>query len=125
MGTTYTLPASSPAPDALLTISKAKVTGHASVAAVRGKKRYIYEMDVTVNWKFQHGDVDAAGTMRFPDIDGTCALGEGYDVSDFTVTEAGDPNVRPVLTNFCHQQGLREALHESVDNWVRKFKETY
>ena len=56
--------------------------GHASVAAVRGKKRYLYEFDLTVHWtlvttRAASGAV-AAGTMRFPDIDGTCALGEGY-----------------------------------------------
>ena len=63
--------------------------------------------------------------MRFPDMDGTCALGEGYDVSNFTVTQADDPNLRPVLETFCHRQGLREAIHVTVDDWVRNFKETY
>jgi len=123
---TYTLPASSPAPHAVLTVENCKITsGHASVAAVRGKKRYIYEMDVTVDWRFVHDAVEATGSMRFPDIDGTCALGEGYDVSNFTVKEADDPNVRPLLTSFCHQQGLRTALHQCIDDWVRLFKETY
>lgn len=128
---TYTLPDSSPAPGAILTVESATVNGHASAATVRGKKRYIYELDATVHWKFQHHTpldsqpVVATGTMHFPDIDGTCAVGEAYDVSNFTVTNADDVNVRPLLTQFCHQQGLRVALHESIDAWVRLFKETY
>ena len=130
MSASYTLPASAPTPDAVLSVTKVDVAaGHASVAAVRGKKRYLYEFDLTVHWtlvttRAASGAV-AAGTMRFPDIDGTCALGEGYDVSNFTVTQADDPNLRPVLETFCHRQGLREAIHVTVDDWVRNFKETY
>lgn len=124
---TYTLPPSSPAPGAVLSVDKVVVAaGHASVAAVRGKKRYLYEYDVTVYWTFDHNSAaSASGTMRFADIDGTCGLGEGYDVSDYTVTDADDSALRPILTNFCHQQGLRLALHDSIDSWVRLFKETY
>ena len=124
--TTYTLPASSPAPNAVLTVTKVNVaSGHASVAAARGKKRYIYELDVTVHWKFVHGEVTAVGALHFPDIDGTCPLGDGYEVSNFSVVEADDPSLRPVLEQFCHQQGLRDAIHLTVDNWVRNFKMTY
>ena len=124
---TFTLPDSSPAPGAVVSVEKCKVTGHASVAAVRGKKRYIYELDLTVDWRYRHnnGVDEATGSMRFPDIDGTCPLGEGYEVSEFTVKEMDDPTVRPLLNDFCHQHGLRDVLNESIDNWVRLFKETY
>jgi len=123
--TTYTLPESSPAPGAVVTTTKARVDGHASVATVRGKKRYIYELSVTVDWKFEHEEVDANGSLVFPDIDGTCALGEGYDATDFHVSHADTQSVRPLLDAFVHKQGWREAIHKCIDDWVQLYQDTY
>jgi tetratricopeptide (TPR) repeat protein len=127
MKLTYTLPSSSPAPNGVLSISKVDLQkgSHASVAAVRGKKRYIYELDITIHWNFLHDTLSAAGTMRFPDVDGTCALGDGYDATEFTVVQIDDPTLQPVLTQFCYRQGLRLQIHEAIDNWVRQFKDAY
>ena len=123
----YSLPSSSPAPNAVLSIPKVVLqnSSHASVAAVRGKKRYIYELDITIHWNFVHDTLSASGTMRFPDVDGTCTLGDGYDATDFTVVQIDDPTLQPVLTQFCYRQGLRLLIHEAIDNWVRHFKDTY
>jgi tetratricopeptide (TPR) repeat protein len=127
MKLTYTLPPSSPAPNAVVSISKVVLqkSSHASVAAVRGKKRYIYELDITVHWNFVHDTLSASGTMRFPDVDGTCTLGDGYDATEYTVVQIDDPTLQPVLTQFCYQQGMRLQIHEAIDNWVRQFKDTY
>lgn len=123
----YTLPSSSPAPNAVVSVSNVVLqkSSHASVAAVRGKKRYIYELDITIHWSFVHDTLSAAGTMRFPDVDGTCALGDGYDATEYTVVQIDDPTLQPVLTQFCYQQGLRLQIHDAIDNWVRQFKDTY
>jgi tetratricopeptide (TPR) repeat protein len=124
---TYTLPSSSPAPNAVLSISKVVLdkSSHASVATVRGKKRYLYELDITIHWNFIHEALSASGTIRFPDIDGTCTLGDGYDATEYTVIQIDDPTLQPVLKQFCYQQGLRLLIHETIDNWVRLFKDTY
>jgi tetratricopeptide (TPR) repeat protein len=124
---TYTLPASSPAPDAVASISKVVVqpSSHASFATVRGKKRYIYELDMTIHWNFIHNELSASGTMRFPDIDGTCTLCDGYDATEYTVVQIDDSTMQPVLSQFCYQQGLRLRIHDAIDDWVRLFKDTY
>jgi tetratricopeptide (TPR) repeat protein len=120
---TFEFPASSPAPGARLDVDRVTVTsGHASAAAVRGKKRYLYEFDVTVHWKFSHDNVSATGTMRFPDVDGTDST---YDVAEFKVTDSNDATIAPLLTQFCQHQGLRLVLQEQMDAWVRLFRETY
>jgi tetratricopeptide (TPR) repeat protein len=125
LATTYTLPESSPAPGALVLVTEAKVTGNASCAAVRGKKRYIYELCVTLDWSFSHGDHQADGSIVLPDVDGTCVLGDGYEEANWKVDRADDPSMRPLLETFVHKQGWREAIHETIDDWVRHFKDTY
>lgn len=127
LSTTYTLPASAPAPHALVAVSAATVQGSASVAAVRGKKRYLYELSVVVDWTFQDAEqsVEARGSLRFPDVDGTVALGEGYEADQWKIDHTDEPNLRPVLEQFVHQQGLRQVLHETIDAWVTLFRETY
>jgi tetratricopeptide (TPR) repeat protein len=121
---TYQLPASSPAPSATVTVTSAVVTGHASVATVRGKKRFLYEFSVVVDWKLTEHSV-ATGSLTFPDVDGTCQTGEPYDCTDFVVRHMDDPTIRPVLDAFVYRAGLRDTLHESIDAWVGLFKETY
>jgi len=125
LAVTYTLPMSSPAPAAMVRVTKATATGHASVAVARGKKRYIYEWLVKLDWEFQHGDKTAKGHIAFPDVDGTCMVGEPYEAHDFAVTEADDEHLRPILEAFVHKQGLRDELHKAIDEWVGLFKELY
>ena len=123
----YTFPDSSPAPQATVQTRKATVTGHASVATVRGKKRFIYEFIVKLEWEFfdaQHGH-DAHGILNFPDFDGTCSIGEGYEASNFEIKHSDTANSRQLLETFVHKQGWRIAIHDCMDNWVRIFKETF
>ena len=126
LDTTYILPPTSPAPDALVVITKvSKLDGHASFAVVRGKKRYIYEYAVEVEWEWKHQDQTATGSMTFPDVDGTCELGEGYDMTGFQVKDASSSGLMPLLDRFVKNGGLRESLHNAIDDWVRVFRETY
>lgn len=125
--TTYTFPDSSPAPGATARISAVKkVDGHASFATVRSKKKYIYEFALQLEWALDlSNETDAAqGKIQFPDIDGTIELGEGYD-STFEITAVEDQSLRPVLDRFVKNQGLRESLHQAIDDWVRAFREKY
>ena len=70
-------------------------------------------------------ETDAAkGKINFPDVDGTCELGEGYE-STFEITSIEDQSLRPVLDRFVKHQGLRENLHQTIDDWVRAFRENF
>lgn len=122
----YTLPSSSPAPGAVVQLTKIPTCdGHASFAMVRGKKRYIYEFCLTLEWQFTVEDDVASGQMSFPDFDGTCELGEGYDMVQWEVKESTSATLTPLLDRFVKNGGLRDAIHESLDDWVRLFRETY
>eukprot|EP00547_Thalassionema_nitzschioides_P001048 CAMPEP_0194210246 /NCGR_PEP_ID=MMETSP0156-20130528/8115_1 /TAXON_ID=33649 /ORGANISM="Thalassionema nitzschioides, Strain L26-B" /LENGTH=421 /DNA_ID=CAMNT_0038937571 /DNA_START=115 /DNA_END=1380 /DNA_ORIENTATION=- len=128
VGKFFTLDDSSPAPGATATITKlSKCDGHASFASVRGKKRYIYEFALKIEWKFETNTAedDARGSMTFPDFDGTCLVGEGYDLGSYEVTSCTDSNLVPLLDRFVRNSGLRDIIHDSLDDWVRLFKETY
>ena len=123
-GTFYLFPAL--APGAVAKVAKATVEGTASYASVRGKKRYIYEFKVILNWEVTDlpDKATCQGTMTFPDVDGTCELGSGYDMVNFTVKE-GVSGAMPLLEQFVKHGGLRDSVHTSIDNWVQLFKDTY
>jgi len=103
-------------------------TAHASYATVRGKKRYIYEFSIGLNWELTlPGDDDkASGTMTFPDVDGTCEPGEGYDLVEFTVNrEKSTASTQPIVQKFVQHGGLRNTIHDAIDSWVCVFRDTY
>jgi activator of HSP90 ATPase len=126
--TSYTLPPSSPAPGAVVTVEKvSKLEGHASVAVVRGKMRFIYEYSCKLDWQLvEDGDgLNCKGNLAIPDIDGTVAIGEGYDIHDFSIESVSNNSVKPVVDRFVHRGGFQEALNEKIDDWVRLFKKEY
>jgi tetratricopeptide (TPR) repeat protein len=128
--TTFTLPATSPAPNALVTVQKVKsLDGHASVAVVRGKTRFIYEYSCRLEWQLQQssdGDsLKCKGSLAIPDIDGTIAPGEGYEIHEFVVDSVSDNAVKPMIDRFVHRGGFHEALNESIDDWVRLFRKEH
>ena len=64
--------------------------------------------------------------MSFPDIDGGCELGQGYDMTNFEITAVEEQSLRPVVDRFVKSSGLRDALHQAIDDWVRGvFREKY
>jgi hypothetical protein len=126
--TTFTLPESSPAPHALVTVQKIKsLDGHASVAVVRGKTRFIYEYACRLEWQLEQNDSDleCKGSLAIPDIDGTIALGEGYEIHEFVIDSVNDNTIKPVIDRFVQRGGFYEALNESIDDWVRLFRKEY
>mmetsp|Transcript_15631 Transcript_15631/g.29082 ORF Transcript_15631/g.29082 Transcript_15631/m.29082 type:complete len:430 (+) Transcript_15631:57-1346(+) len=126
--TTFTLPATSPAPNALVTVQKvSKLDGHASVAVVRGKMRFIYEFSCKLDWQLEKNDDDlnCKGSLAIPDIDGTIALGEGYEIHDFVIDSVSDNSTKPIIDRFVHRGGFHESLNESIDDWVRLFRKEY
>jgi hypothetical protein len=126
LATEYILPASSPAPGAIAKVTAVpKLDGHASYASVRGKKKYIYEFLIQLKWEFVHDDEKGSGTMSFPDFDGTCEIGHGYEMHNYTVAPETPPSLRPVLDRFVKNDGLRDAIHTTLDEWVGLLKATY
>jgi activator of HSP90 ATPase len=128
METTFTFPESSPAPNALVTVTKvSKLDGHASVAVVRGKTRFIYEYSCKLEWHLGKSDdeLECTGSLCVPDIDGTIALGEGYEIHDFVTDSVSDNSIKPLIDRFIHRGGFHEALNESIDDWVRLFRKEY
>jgi len=124
----YILPDSSPAPGAEVTVSKVTtVDGHASCALARGKKRYIYEFIVKLEWKLHSptSGLDCTGSLAFPDIDGTIELGEGYEMHQFVVDSVSDNSVQPLIERFVQRGGFHDSLNTAIDDWVRRFKSEY
>ena len=110
-----------------VSVDKASVDGSASVAMVRGKKKYIYELCLTVNWRIVDSDTDdvlATGSLKFPDVDGTCAVGDEYEATDFKLDAASRLSRSDVYPQV-FAKGLRNALHQAIDNWVGLLKEAY
>jgi len=136
----YQLPSSSPDPNGKVQLTKvsnltesSKTTNsnHASVATVRGKKRYIYEFTFTIHWSYTSGDEDVNmnGTMILDGIDGTHVIGEGYDIAKFTVNENATAtsrgDVKFLLERFVRNGGFRTVVEKALDDWVLMFRETY
>eukprot|EP00550_Attheya_septentrionalis_P003252 CAMPEP_0198288364 /NCGR_PEP_ID=MMETSP1449-20131203/6880_1 /TAXON_ID=420275 /ORGANISM="Attheya septentrionalis, Strain CCMP2084" /LENGTH=440 /DNA_ID=CAMNT_0043986481 /DNA_START=59 /DNA_END=1381 /DNA_ORIENTATION=+ len=124
---TFEFPKGSPAPPgSVVRVTRVKHVseGHASVATVRSKKRYMYEFHVSIEWELKLGSETCRGSMVFPDIDGTVELGDGYDMTDFITTE-GPPDAKPLLERFVKNDGFRTNVHAAIDEWVRLFQSTY
>ena len=131
----YDLPQGSPDPNAQVIVTKvtkllsAKVAGgtcHASVATVRGKKRYIFEFTICVHWEMTLGDGrKCKGQMAFLDVDGTHQIGDGYDMVDYSVESDSPSDARYLLERFVRDGGLRVVVEKALDGWINLFHETY
>jgi len=131
----YDLPEGSPDENAHVQVTKvtkllsAKVAGgtcHASVATVRGKKRYIFEFTICVHWEMILGDGrKCKGHMTFLDVDGTHEIGDGYDISDYTVDNDTPSEARYLLQRFVRDGGFRSEVEKAIDGWITLFRKTY
>lgn len=135
MEASYKLPEGSPDPNAMIKIvdvSKlissdvAGGSAHASVAKVRGKKRYIFEFNVCIHWEMTLGNGNKCkGKLTFYDVDGTHEIGEGYDVSEYTVEDGAPADARHMLERFVRDGGIRTEVEKKLDEWILLFRETY
>jgi hypothetical protein len=103
-------------------VTKATIgSGDASVARVRGNKRFIFGMEnVVLEWDFRDGD--ATGKIRVSDFDGT---DDEYEFMDFTITSYDDDGLRSTLSSPARQTPLRDAIQNQIKEWVKLFHETY
>ena len=105
-------------------------TMHASIATVRGKKRFIFEFTVLVFWELTlnglQGDGGLCkGSITFPDVDGTHELGQGYDVAEYTVDRDTPPHAKFLLETFVRDGGLRTVLEQAMDQWILFLRDNY
>jgi tetratricopeptide (TPR) repeat protein len=131
----YQLPGGSPDPNAsvkvidvsgLISSKKAGGSAHASVAKVRGKKKYIFEFTICVHWEMTLGSGDKCkGKLTFYDVDGTHEIGEGYDISEYSVEDGAQADARHLLDRFVRNGGLRSEIEKKLDEWIGLFQETY
>jgi tetratricopeptide (TPR) repeat protein len=131
----YDLPEGSPDPNAhakvtnitkLISSKDAGGTCHASVAAVRGKKKFIFEFTLCVKWEVTLGDGrNCKGEMTFLDVDGTHEIGEGYDLSDYNVDSDTPSDAKYLLERFVRDGGLRSVIEKAMDEWIGLFRDTY
>jgi len=131
MACTYTLPDSSTDPGALIKVTKVSmdkdnVSAHASIATVRGKKRYIYEFSPTVHWEanFRKAKM-CTGSLTFPDVDGTHEIEERYDLTNYTVGSDTPTNCKHLLEKYVRNGGLRDVLEKCFNDWVLYFKKKH
>jgi len=137
MGASYCLPEGSPDPKAsvkvteiskLISSKKAGGSAHASVAKVRGKKKYIFELTICVHWEITLGNGQTCkGKMTFFDVDGTHQIGDGYDVLDYSMEAKSDfpADAKHLLDRFVRDGGLRTEVEKKLDGWIDIFRETY
>jgi len=137
METQYDLPDGSPDPNAsvvvtnitkLISSKKTLGTAHASVAKVRGKKKYIFEFTICVHWEVTLGSGDKCdGKMTFYDVDGTHEIGEGYDVSDYCLDgdSGAQADAKFLMERFVRDGGFRTAVEKKLDEWIQLFRDTY
>lgn len=109
------------------TVSKCDVKGHASVAMVRGKKRYIYELEVQIDWDVRPSAEGsstplASGKLCFPEIDGTCS---GVYEATASVSSLAPPLDRTEVDRNVCKKGLRDDIHTALNGWIEQLKETY
>ena len=70
----------------------------------------------------------ARGTMLFPDIDGTCGVGE-YELGEYRVDTSGDAppaaSAKHLLDRFVRNGGLWDEIVKRMDEWVECLNSTY
>jgi phosphopantetheinyl transferase (holo-ACP synthase) len=131
MNCTYVLPEGSPDPNATIRVVKLSKLdpscgAHASVASVRGKKRYIFEFTVVIHWEVTLKDgYLCKGSITILDVDGTHQIGDGYDITDYTVDNDTPSEAKFVLERFVRDGGLRNVVEKCLDDWIDSFRETY
>jgi Activator of Hsp90 ATPase, N-terminal len=103
-------------------VTKATIgSGDASVARVRGSKRFIFGMEnVVLEWDFRDGE--ASGKIRVSDFDGT---DDEYEFMDFVIAACDDDSLRSTLSSPGQQTPLRNTIQNQIKEWVKLFHETY
>ena len=109
-------------------VSVDKITdyeGSASVATVRGKRRFIFEFIFTLTWCVEIDGDKCTGTMNFPDVAPDCD-GE-YESLYRCDAKLTPPAARPLLDKFVKNDhgSFKEQVQLAINEWVKEFNAKY
>jgi len=105
-------------------VTKVKdVNGHASIATVRGKRRYVYEFSLTIEFNIVLSlDLDEvfAGSLKYPEIDGTtcCDDGDDLDFIDFKIKSCDGEHYRKLCDVIVRKGGLTDEIKKCIVHWA-------
>jgi len=99
------------------------VDGHASIARVRGKRRYAYEFSLVIEFKIILAmDLDevATGSFKYPEIDGTTCDDNGADLDfiDFKIKDCDGDHYRKLTDVIVRKGGLNNEIKKCVCSWA-------
>lgn len=100
------------------------ITGDASVVAVSGKKRYIFDFHCTLKFEIREDstdDVIARGGLKLPDI---CSTHHDELEVESTGWKKSPSNANQQIANDCRLRIVSE-VRESIKIWVKDFNSQY
>ena len=127
-GTTFALPAFAGPNNAgrVVTVNGdvKNIVGSASVATVRGKRRYIYDFNFSVSWLLELDIGRCTGEIKFPDV---APDANGEFESSMTVDALSPPAAKGIINDFVKSDsnGFNKALQTSINKWIKDFEAKY
>jgi len=96
--------------------------GDAQISSSRGKRRYIFDFSLGIEFEATIKGEKGSGTLKFAEISSDCEDGE-YEVT-MDVGSDTPPSVRPVLDSFVKNssQGLQPLLFQRLKGFVEDYK---
>jgi len=110
--------------EATAKVTKVKdVDGHASIATVRGKRRYVYEFSLTIEFKIILSlDLDEVltGSLKYLEIDGTTCCDDGDDLSfvDFKIKSSDGEHYKKLSDVIVRKSGLSDEIKKCIVHWA-------
>lgn len=110
-------------PNAQGTIQTTKarnVHGEAEILCVRGKRKFLFDFSLALDFKGTINGQQASGTLKFSDISADC--GDEYEVA-MEVGVSTPASVRSILNSFVKSstEGLQPLLIEQLKGFVAEY----
>jgi len=116
--TEHTLP---PSHSGKITITSVqKVEGDATVSMIRGKKKYLYDLNTSVRWKLEADDVEASGDLVISEISADAT--HEFCVQSINIVATSGQSRKKAndhIKNFVHSE--TDSLKSSVSNALESF----
>mmetsp|Transcript_8659 Transcript_8659/g.17576 ORF Transcript_8659/g.17576 Transcript_8659/m.17576 type:complete len:328 (-) Transcript_8659:32-1015(-) len=97
----------------------------ASVATVRGKRRFLYEFVIVMHWEAEVEGTDgtAKGELRFNDVAPDC---DGEFEADIKVTSMDGEGTKIIRERVKgDRKSYREKIEDRINEWAEAFIKTY
>jgi len=94
--------------------------GYANIVTVRSKLKHVYEFSFTVEWNILQNGLECIGSMKYPEVDGTCNDEDDmYEITDFRIKEKDDADLELLAHKFIRKDGLRCEIHKRILEWFQ------